>query len=144
MLYSLAADAIVVAHLIYVSFVIFGLVLILLGRALGWAWVRNSWFRVIHLSMIMIVVVESLYSITCPLTTLEDYLRQQAGQTVQEGSFIGRMAHHLLFVDIPPQSFVWIYCLFGLLVLTSWVIVPPNCLGRIRSRLKPGVVRGVD
>lgn len=60
MLYSLAADAIVVAHLIYVSFVIFGLVLILLGRALGWTWVRNSWFRVIHLSMIMIVVVESL------------------------------------------------------------------------------------
>ena len=144
MLYSLAADAIVVAHLIYVSFVIFGLVLILLGRALGWTWVRNSWFRVIHLSMIMIVVVESLYSITCPLTTLEDYLRRQAGQSVQEGSFIGRMAHDLLFVDIPSQSFVWIYCLFGLLVLTSWVIVPPNCLGRIRSRQKPGFVRSVD
>ncbi len=144
MLYSLAADAIVVAHLIYVSFVIFGLVLILLGRALGWTWVRNSWFRVIHLSMIMIVVVESLYSITCPLTTLEDYLRRQAGQSVQEGSFIGRMAHDLLFVDIPSQSFVWIYCLFGLLVLTSWIIVPPDCLGRIRSRLKPGFVRSVD
>ncbi len=144
MLYSLAADAIVVAHLAYVSFVIFGLVLILLGRALGWTWVRNSWFRVIHLSMIMIVVVESLYSITCPLTTLEDYLRQQAGQTVQEGSFIGRMAHDLLFVDIPAESFVWIYCLFGLLVLISWVIVPPNCLDRIRSRLRPSGIRGAD
>ncbi len=144
MLYSLAADAIVVAHLAYVSFVIFGLVLILLGRALGWTWIRNSWFRVIHLSMILIVVVESIYSITCPLTTLEDYLRQQAGQTVQEGSFIGRMAHDLLFVDIPAESFVWIYCLFGLLVLTSWVIVPPNCLGGIRSRLRPSAVRGAD
>lgn len=144
MLYSLAADAIVVAHLAYVSFVIFGLVLILLGRALGWAWVRNSWFRVIHLSMIMIVVVESLYTITCPLTTLEDYLRRQAGQSVQEGSFIGRMAHDLLFVDIPQQSFVWIYCLFGLLVLTSWIIVPPNCLGRIRRRKTPSAIHVAD
>lgn len=144
MLYSLAADAIVVAHLAYVSFVIFGLVFILLGRALGWTWVCNSWFRVIHLSMILIVVIESLYSITCPLTTLEDYLRREAGQTVQEGSFIGRMAHDLLFVDIPKESFVWIYCLFGMLVLTSWVIVPPNCIRRVGGRLKPGTVHSVD
>jgi hypothetical protein len=128
--YRLAADAVVVAHLAYVLFVILGLVGVFVGRLLNWSWVRNNWFRSIHLSMILIVVIESLLSITCPLTTWENYLRSQAGQAVEQGSFIGRLAHNLLFCPLHEQTFVWIYCSFGLLVLFSWILVPPRMFQR--------------
>ena len=43
------ADVIVVLHAAYVSFVVFGLAAILLGIVFRWSWVRNVWFRAIHL-----------------------------------------------------------------------------------------------
>ncbi len=123
-LYSLLADLVVVVHLAYVLFVLLALPVILFGGWRGWEWVRNRAFRLMHLAMITIVVVEALLSITCPLTTLEDYLRGQAGQQVVQGSFIGRLAHDLLFFDVPQQFFTPIYCLFGALVVGTLFLVP--------------------
>lgn len=125
---SLLADFVVVFHLGYVAFVVLGLVLILAGSLFKWSWVRNSWFRLIHLCMIGVVVVESLLSITCPLTTLESYLRSKSGQTSQPGSFMGRLAHDLLFFDLTPNFFTIAYCLFGAIVLATFLLVPPNCM----------------
>lgn len=123
---SLLADFVVVFHLGYVAFVVLGLVLILAGSLFKWSWVRNSWFRLIHLCMIGVVVVESLLSITCPLTTLESYLRSKSGQTSQSGSFMGRLAHDLLFFDLTPNFFTIAYCLFGAIVLATFLLAPPN------------------
>lgn len=123
---SLLADFVVVFHLGYVAFVVLGLVLILAGSLFKWSWVRNSWFRLIHLCMIGVVVVESLLSITCPLTTLESYLRSKSGQTSQSGSFMGRLAHDLLFFELTPNFFTIAYCLFGAIVLATFLLVPPN------------------
>src|SRR5437764_14821538 len=100
--YAILADAIVAAHVAYVSFVILGQLAILIGWPLGWKWIRNPWFRMIHLLMILIVVVESLPFVKyeCPLTTWEYELRVEAGQLAanyreeagefKDISFIGR------------------------------------------------------
>lgn len=125
-LHSLLADFVVVFHLGYVLFVVLGLVLILAGSLFQWSWVRSSWFRLVHLCMIGIVVVESLLSITCPLTTLETYLRSKAGQTTHSGSFMGRLAHEVLFFELTPEFFTIAYCLFGAIVLATLLLVPPN------------------
>ncbi|MCA9205881.1 MAG: DUF2784 domain-containing protein, partial [Planctomycetales bacterium] len=101
-IYRLLADAVVTLHIAYVLFVILGLLVVLVGRLLHWTWIRNPWFRFVHLAMIGIVVVESWLKITCPLTTLEDWLRLQAGETVTDGSFIGRWMHDLLFLEAEP------------------------------------------
>src|ERR1700759_3890510 len=114
-LYRLLADLVVVAHAGYVLFVVVGLLVIVIGVTCGWKAVRNPWFRWIHLAMIGIVVFEVLLSITCPLTTLENLLRAHAGETVQKGSFIGRVAHDLIFWNAPPWVFTVSYCLFGTL-----------------------------
>ena len=45
MIYRILADVVAVLHLGYVVFVVLGLLVILLGRALGWEWIRNRWFR---------------------------------------------------------------------------------------------------
>ena len=124
--HSLAADFIVVLHFAYVSFVVLGLLAIVAGAALRWQWIRNFWFRLIHLAMIGIVVVEALFGMTCPLTTWENDFRLAAGETVQSGSFIGRWVHSLLFYEAPQWVFTAGYCLFGALVLAAFLLAPPR------------------
>ncbi|MBC8351903.1 MAG: DUF2784 domain-containing protein [Planctomycetes bacterium] len=124
-IYSFLADVVVFVHAAYVCFVIFGLGAILLGCAFRWRWIRSFWFRVVHLGTIGIVVVESLFGITCPLTTLEHSLRLAAGETARGESFIGRWVHDLLFFDAPPWVFTVVYCVFGAVVLATFVIAPP-------------------
>lgn len=128
--YSLLADVVVGLHLGYVLFVILGLVAVLAGFVMKWRWVRNPWFRWTHFSMIAIVVVEALLSITCPLTTLENWLRAKSGATTQAGSFVGRISHDLLFIDLPTSMFVVLYCTFGAVVLGTLLFVPPRSFSR--------------
>jgi hypothetical protein len=125
-LYGILADAVVVAHFAYVLFVILGLLAVLIGRLLGWNWTRRFWFRVIHLSMIAIVVAEAWLGITCPLTTWENSLRKLAGKATYEGDFVGRWAHELVFLDISQEKLTPFYTVFGLLVLLSFLVSPPR------------------
>ncbi|WP_339910606.1 DUF2784 domain-containing protein [Symmachiella dynata] len=125
-LYSLLADAVVFLHGAYVAFVIFGLLAVLVGSLLGKRWVSNFWFRSLHLTMILIVVVESWLGIVCPLTTLEKFLRQKAGADEYPGDFIGRWVHDVLFMDLSPATFTVMYTLFGLSVVATLIIVPPR------------------
>ncbi len=46
------ADAIVIIHALFVAFVVFGMAAIVVGLVLRWGWVRNFWFRVLHLAAI--------------------------------------------------------------------------------------------
>ena len=87
-LFLLAADLLLLSHVLFVVFVIFGLVLILVGKIADWDWVRNRRFRVAHLAAIGIVVVQSWLGITCPLTTLEMWFRDCAGDLVYPGTVI--------------------------------------------------------
>ena len=57
--FALAADALLLIHVLFVAFVVFGLLLILIGKPLRWAWVRNPYFRVAHLAAIGVVVLQS-------------------------------------------------------------------------------------
>ena len=73
--FSWLADFVLITHAAFAAFVILGLVLILVGGYLSWSWVRNSWFRALHLLGITIIVVQSWLGVICPLTTLEMWLR---------------------------------------------------------------------
>ncbi|GHT11255.1 hypothetical protein FACS1894170_04570 [Planctomycetales bacterium] len=125
--YSFLADLIVVVHFGYVSFVVLGLLVVLIGGGFGWQFVRNFWFRILHLAMILIVVAESLLGIICPLTVWEYNLRVAAGQQdVSDVSFIARTIHNLMFFDVSMTFLTCCYCLFGLAVIASWWFVPPR------------------
>jgi len=120
------ADLIVVFHAFYVSFVFFGLVAILAGIVFRWEWVRNFWFRAVHLVMIGIVVGEALAGVPCPLTVWEKQLRTRAGEVSYTGDFLGYWAHRLIFYRAEPWVFTLIYAAFGLAVLTAFVLAPPR------------------
>lgn len=125
------ADLIVVVHATYVGFVVFGLGAILLGIVFRWSWVRNIWFRALHLIAIGIVVSESLLGIPCPLTVWEAQLRKTSGQVAYAGDFIGHWAHQLIFFRADPWVFTLIYTLFGLAVLVAFFLAPPRRSRRV-------------
>jgi Protein of Unknown function (DUF2784) len=120
------ADLIVVFHAAYVAFVVFGFAAILLGAALRWSWVRNRWFRSLHLAAIGIVVAESAIGMKCPLTVWERELRQAAGQASYTGDFIGYWVHRLIFIRTEPWLYSVTYLLFGMAVLAASWLAPPK------------------
>ena len=123
---SFLADLIVVSHLAYVAFVVLGLALILLGGLLRWGFVRRPGFRWTHLLCTVIPPLEGLAGVTCPLTDWEYDLRQQAGETAAEGSFVGRLAHDILFVEASEETLVACYVAFALTVIAAMVFIRPR------------------
>src|SRR5262245_16456241 len=107
--YRLAADATVILHAGYVSFVVVGQLLILFGILRKWEWIRNPWFRWLHVAAIAIVVAESIFGIVCPLTTLEKYLRRLGGQAEYRGDFVANFVHEFLFCPFEPWVFTLAY-----------------------------------
>ncbi|MES2321707.1 MAG: DUF2784 domain-containing protein [Pseudomonadota bacterium] len=126
MIYQYLANAVLILHVAIVLFIILGLVLTLAGGLLKWQWVRNVYFRAVHLAGIAYIAAEAWLGIICPLTTLELWLRELAGQAVYEGDFIAYWLNKILFYQAPPIVFIVAYSVFGLLVVLSWVLIPPR------------------
>jgi hypothetical protein len=124
--YRVLANAVVVVHASYVSFVIFGQLAILVGGLLRWKWIRNLPIRLVHLAAILVVVLEAWCGITCPLTTWEQELRERAGEATDRGDFIATWVHQILFYDFPPWVFTTCYSAFGALVVLTLIFVPPK------------------
>ena len=123
-------EAVVAIHFVYVGFVVVGLILVLVGAACRWQWVRNIWFRSIHLTMILIVVAEAIIQFQCPLTTWERDLKLAANMKAEEGGFIARWMHDVVIQDgtnwqEDQWKFEIAYICFGGLVLLSFWLVPP-------------------
>lgn len=88
MLYRFAADALVVVHLGFIAFVLFGGLLL-------FRWPRVIW---LHLPAAVWAVVLELFHLPCPLTPWEQLLRLAAGEAGYSGGFI---PHYLLPLIYP-------------------------------------------
>ena len=117
-----AADARLVLRFAIVAFIIGGLVLTWTGAALGWAWIRNPWFRYLHLGAIAFVAAEALAGIACPLTVWEDMLRGN----MRAESFIGRWVQRLLYYQAPGWVFTSLYVAWAAATLVTLRLVPPK------------------
>ena len=131
--YGLAADLMAAVHFLYVLFAVGGQVCILLGAVFGWRWVRNTIFRTIHLAAVGLVALEAVIGMLCPLTEWEYDLRLLAGQTGERNlSFIARLLRLMIYYDFPAWVFTALHIFFGLLVVATFILVPP------RSRKRGG------
>jgi hypothetical protein len=128
---ALLADLIVSLHLAFVAFVVLGQILIVIGGAVGWGWVRNPWFRVAHLAATAFVALEAIIGLACPLTVWEFALRGEEGQPA---TLIGRIADRVLFYDFPEWVFTAAYIAFALLVAATLWLVPPRWRGGRRAQ----------
>jgi len=132
--YLIAADALLLTHVLFVAFVILGLLFVFAGKLFSWSWVRNWWFRTAHFVAIGIVVLQSWLGLVCPLTTWEMALREKAGGEVYAGTFISYWLEKVLYYDAPAWVFVLCYTVFGLLVCGGWFWVRPRQLDRRSNR----------
>lgn len=85
---QLAADAVVLLHFAFVIFV-------LAGGMLAMRWPRVIW---IHIPAALWGVLIEVAGWVCPLTPLENYLREQGGAAGYQGDFI---AHYIVPVLYP-------------------------------------------
>lgn len=134
MWYSFLADVVVAFHFAYVSYVVVGLLLVLLGICCRWSWVRNFWFRLTHLAAILLVAFEALVDIRCPLTTLEEWLR---GHTT-EMTFVGRVLGRIMFFtpdEVSQQTLNLCYFGFALAIAAAFLLAPPRLPGRLTASL---------
>jgi hypothetical protein len=118
------AEIILIIHFIYVSFVVGGLLAVWIGAYFQWAWVRNFWFRALHLLAIMLVALESIFGVICPLTAWENALRTSRGG--YQTSFVQYWIHEILFYTAPEYVFTVLYVLFTGFVVAAWFIVKPR------------------
>jgi hypothetical protein len=88
--FYVAADAIVALHVVFVVFVALGGLL-----AFRWRWVK--W---VHLPAVAWGVLIECAGGVCPLTPLENVLRQRAGSRTYSGDFI---EHYVLPALYPPD-----------------------------------------
>ena len=124
--YQTLADLVLTVHVLVVVFVVVGLLSVITGNLLGWRWVNNPLFRLLHLAIIAIVVAEAWLGIVCPLTTLERWLRAQAGLGGYSAGFIEYWLQRLLYYQAPDWVFTLVYTAFGSLVVASWWLFPPR------------------
>ncbi len=126
--YLIVADLMLLLHTLFVAFVVLGLLIILVGHFLSWSWVRNFWFRVLHLVAISIVTVQTWFGLSCPLTIWERALRARGGEETYQGAFIAHWLEMILYYQAPWWAFVLCYTAFAALVVATWYFIPPRRL----------------
>lgn len=88
---------------------------------------RNPVFRIAHVLAIVLVAVDSMLGILCPLTEWEAALRRRAGQAVEaDVSFMARLVRHVIYFELPGLVFTTTYIAFALLVIATLFLVPPR------------------
>ncbi len=130
-LYLLAADTVLIFHVLFVAFIVIGLLLILVGKICGWFWVCNPWFRLAHIVAIGVVTLQSWLGVICPLTIWEKTLRSHAGHAIYPGSFISHLLETILYYNAPMWVFTVCYTTFGAAVVASWIWIRPRSLGNM-------------
>ena len=106
MLFRLLADAIVVLHLAFVLFVVAGGLLVL-------RWPRVVWF---HLPAVAWGVWVELAGRICPLTPLENWLRQRGGETVYTATFVDQYLMPILYPAGLSRDIQWMLGVFVVVV----------------------------
>jgi len=117
----LLADLVLVLHFFIAGFIVLGLILVWAGALAGWRWIRNPWFRYLHLAAIAFVAAEALLGAACPLTVWEDLLRGGA----RPETFVGRWVARLLYYNAPEWVFTSLYVAWAAAALLTLRLVPP-------------------
>lgn len=90
MFYRVLADVVLLFHLAFILFVV-------LGSLLVWRLPRLAW---LHLPAVMWAGLIEISGHVCPLTPLENHLRQLSGEAGYHGGFV----EHYLLPIIYPQA----------------------------------------
>lgn len=118
----MAALSILVVHLAIIAFNIAGCVLIPIGAWRGWRWVREFWWRLVHVASLAAVAAQALLGRACFLTIWEGDL---AGASSARPLIAGWM-ERLIYLPLPLWVFAVAYVVVFAYVITLWIWVRPR------------------
>jgi len=110
MLYQMLADSVVLVHLVFVAFAVFGGLLVL-------RWKRVVWVQIPAALWAALVEFAGWY---CPLTPLENWLRAKAGEAAYRAGFI---EHYILPVLYPAELSAGVQMILGGAVVAINILV---------------------
>jgi hypothetical protein len=121
------ADAVVVLHLAFVVFVVLGGLLVL----------RYVWFAAVHVPAFLWGAYIEISGGLCPLTGVENHLRQKAGEAGYDAGFIEHYVYPVLY---PPglsrTTQLWLAaCVLGVNgLIYGWILLRRRRISCERSR----------
>jgi hypothetical protein len=120
------AEAVVVLHLAFLVYMVFGGFLALRRFRLIWP----------HIATTVYSFYVTLTSFTCPATRLEKWLLEMGGETPYEGSFIARYVRGTLY---PPEyeTAIWITAMAVAIASQAFVLTRRRRHAPVQNRLLP-------
>lgn len=97
-IYVVVAGAVLIVHLLWIVWVIFG-ALVTRGRR-GLAW--------LHIASLVYGIAIEIALWPCPLTLLEDWLRGRAGLGPYQGGFLIHHLDALVYPDVSQGLLTWV------------------------------------
>jgi hypothetical protein len=119
-LYRLLADGVVAVHALFIVFIV-------LGGFLVWRW---RWVAWIHIPLAVWGVLIEYRGWICPLTPLENHLRQKAGDAGYSGGFI---EHYLVPAIYPAGLTPRLQLVLGTFVLVVNLLAYGVLVRRLRG-----------
>ena len=108
--YRLLADLTLLAHFVFIIFVLLGGLLVL-------KWPQIAW---LHIPAALWGALTEFFSLPCPLTPLEKHFQRLAGDTPYEGDFIAR---YLLPLIYPAGLTPTVQIVLGAIVVVMNIII---------------------
>jgi hypothetical protein len=120
MAYRLLADATVVLHVLFVAFVVFGGLLVLRRASIAW----------LHVPVAVWGMSVEFAGWVCPLTPLENWLREQSGRATYATGFVEHYIVPILYPSALSREVQWL--LGGLVLVINAAIYSAVVLRRKR------------
>jgi hypothetical protein len=119
MIFRTAADLVVGVHAAFVIFVVLGGLIVV-------RWPRLAW---VHVPAAVWGVLIEFTGWICPLTPLEDYLRERSGLSTYQGDFVEHYALQLLYpAHLTRALQIWLGTAALIInILLYWRVIRMEC-----------------
>ncbi|WP_430423710.1 DUF2784 family protein [Phenylobacterium sp.] len=109
-------------HIIVIAFNVAGLVVIPLGAARGWRFVRLRWLRLLHLGSLAVVAAQAALGRACFLTDWQAALTSEGAHD----PMIMRWINGVIYWPLPMWVFSGLYLAVFAYVVALWWWAPPE------------------
>ena len=116
------SEIVLLLHFSIFLFMILSFILIPYGYFQKWEWVKNIYFRSIHLILMGIILIETILGFMCPLTILENFLR--ADKKID--NIFSKIIHQIMYWDFTNYQFIILYLLSLSYFIFLWFYFRPS------------------
>ena len=116
------SEIVLLFHFTIFLFMVSSFFFIPFGYYKNWEWVKNKNYRLIHLFLMGIVLIETILGFMCPLTILENFLRSD----IKVNNKFTEIIHQIMYWNFLNYQFIILYLLSFLYLIFLWFFFKPN------------------